>query len=276
MKIFPSSIIDNSVENHFVENSSKSKIIYLSVILIVILIFVVSFFIKIEITSQARGQVRSIVENTAINSCKYGQVAKIHLHENMSVNVGDTLVWLDTRLLDEKIAFNMTKIAENKKFISDLDLLLRGEKGGFVTEKYISEFLKYDQELKDSDINSEYLRNEYKTAKTLFFQDAISKSDYDKIKNKYELSCSNLKLLKYKYKVSWTSGLKDITNQNIELLSVNRQLEEEKRQYYIVAPITGTILNFKGIAKDGFVAPSQVIAEISAGTDLIVQAVCKA
>jgi len=271
MKIFPSSIINNSIESHFVENSTKSKFIYIIVLLAIIIAFISTFFIKVDISSQSRGQVRSTIENNEIHSCIFGQVSKENLHETMSVNEGDTLVWLDTRVINEKIALNKSKIEENKTFISDLRLLMENKKTGFVSSKYTSVYIKYTQEVKECEINKQYLENEYKIAKSLFLQKVLAKSEYDQIKNKYSLSCSNLKLLKYKYKVNWASSLKEFEIQNTELFSVNSQLKNEKRQYLIIAPISGTILNYKGIAKNGFIAPSQLIAEISSSNNLIVE-----
>ncbi len=272
MKIFPSSIINNSIESHFIENTTKSKIIYTVVIVAIVILFVSTFFIKIEISSQSREQVRSTVENNSIHSCVYGQILKVNLQENLAVSAGDTIVWLDTKSIDEKIALNKAKVQENEIFISDLKLLINNQISGFVSPKYISEFMKYFQEIKESDINIQYLENEYKIARSLFEQKALAKSEYDQIKNKYSLSCSNLKLLKYKYKVNWTSTLKEFEIQTTELLSENSQLKNEKRQYLIIAPISGTIMNYKGIAKDGFIAPSQVIAEISSENNLVVEA----
>lgn len=270
MKIFPSSIIENSVESHFVQHSTKSKIIYQVVLLSIISAFISSFFIKVDITSQNRGQVKSIVENNKLHSCIYGQVLKENIKEYKQVNAGDTLVWFDTKAINDKINLNIYKYEENNHYIQDLKTLTKGYSKEFITSKYKSEFLKFNQEYKEAEINNKYLNSEFKISEDLYKKNALSKSEYEQIKNKYNLSSSNLKQIKFKYKSNWENTINQLEIANSEITSSISQLKNQKRQYSIIAPISGTIMNYIGIAKEGFIAPNQTIAEISSNKSLIV------
>lgn len=270
MKIFPSSIIENTVESHFIEHNTKSKIIYQLVLLSIISAFISAFFIKVDITSQNRGQVKSIVENNKLHSCIYGQVLKENIKEYMQVNAGDTLVWFDTKAINDKINLNIYKYAENSHYIQDLKTLIKGNSKEFISSKYKSEFLKFNQEYKESEINNKYLNNEFKISKDLYKKNALSKSEYEQIKNKYNLSSSNLKQIRFRYKANWENTINQLKIANSEITSSISQLKNQKRQYSIIAPISGTIMNYIGIAKEGFIAPNQTIAEISSNKSLIV------
>ena len=70
---------------------------------------------------------------------------------------------------------------------------------------------------------------------------------------------------------TWELELNNYRNQTRELTAQITQLERDKEQYVITAPISGTIAQFSGIQPGNFIAPNQPIAQISSNKDLIVE-----
>ncbi len=103
--IFPQEIIKLSVENHFSKYSKGSYLIYLSAILFLSTAIGSLFLLKTEITVQSRGFIRSSGEPILITAPLTAEVKKSVLKENLFVNEGDTLIWLNSNKLKEKIKY---------------------------------------------------------------------------------------------------------------------------------------------------------------------------
>ena len=82
---------------------------------------------------------------------------------------------------------------------------------------------------------------------------------------------SRLKLMQKQKRNGWEAELSQYSSQNSELLSNIRQLQQEKKQYTITAPISGTITNYNGIKQGNFISINQNIAQISSDDELIVE-----
>ena len=100
--LFPPEIIENSTQQHFVEHYSKSKLLYIIVILSILIAFAILPFINIDITTQNRGIVRSAYENNRLQLVVNGEVETISISENKMVQKGDTLVKIKTDKIDKK------------------------------------------------------------------------------------------------------------------------------------------------------------------------------
>ncbi len=122
--IFPPEIINDTTESLFVKRSTKSNIIYLTVVLIIAAAIISLPFIYVEISTQARGIIRTPFENNQLQTAVYGEIIKINIVENMEVKKGDTLLVLNAEHIQEQINRKKEKIKENTSFIEDIYSLL--------------------------------------------------------------------------------------------------------------------------------------------------------
>jgi HlyD family secretion protein len=269
--IFPPEIIENTIECYHAHISTKSKVIYGLILLMILLIFAILPLVYVDISSQSRGVIRSPYENTTIQSALYGEVVSYRMQENKKVQKGDTLIILNSDKLNEQIKLAISKIQENNHFISDIDCLLSARYSQLLTPKYRGEYYRYRAKLNELQINVNYLRKELATQKKLADQKVISDFEYLQSKNTYEKALEQLKSLEQDNHSNWLSEQTNLNQQNIELSSTINQLEKEKSQYVILAPTTGTLVQVAGFNKGNFVAPSQNLAYISSGNDLLAE-----
>lgn len=102
-QLFPAGIQENSVQALWVKRHTKTKVIYIIILLALIISLCILPFICVEVSVQSRGTVRTLNEDNTIQSAVYGEIAQINIFENKLVNAGDTLIWLRTDELDEQI-----------------------------------------------------------------------------------------------------------------------------------------------------------------------------
>lgn len=270
-QLFPPEIIENTVECYHARISTRSKAIYGLILVMILLVFVSLPLMQVDISSQSRGVIRSPYENTTIQSALYGEVISYRMLENKAVQKGDTLIILNSDRLNEQVALANRKMQENDLFISDIACLLSAKYNQLLTPKYRGEYYRYQAKLNEQQISVNYLRKELATQKSLAEQKVISNFDYLQSKNNYEKANEQLKALEQDYQSNWVAEQTTLNQQNNELASSIKQVEKEKQQYVILAPMSGALVQVAGFQKGNFISPGQNLAYISTNNVLLAE-----
>jgi HlyD family secretion protein len=269
--LFPPEIVIDTTESLFVRRSTRSYIVYMAVILAITAIIAALPFVYVEISAQARGIIRTSLENNQLQSAVYGEAIDVRLSENKGVIEGDTLLIINTENIDVQINRLIEKMNENTAFISDISALLETKSAGLKTPKYINEYNYYQTSFEESKTKVNYLENEFSVTEELYNKKVTSESEYLQYKNNYETALRQLENLKEQFRNRWQAERTNFEIEIRELQSNIRQLEEEKTKYILKAPATGSIIEFTGVQPGNFIAPGQIIAQISVDNDLLVE-----
>jgi len=270
-KLFPPEIIKNSTQQHFVDHNTKSKFIYIIVIVAILTTLAILPLIKIDITTQNRGYIRSEYENNRLQVVVNGEIEDISISENKTVQRGDTLIKLKTDKIDEQIFALTQKIQENDRFTNDINNLIIGKYMSLETDVYLREYNQYLTRINEQETQIVQLEKEYSISKQLFEEDITPKMEYLKIKNNYEVALSQVRSTKEQYLNKWQVEENRLKLENVDISNSIIQLEKEKKHYLLVAPISGTISQFSGLQIGSFITIGQTIAFISPNEDLIVE-----
>lgn len=270
-KIFPYKMIEHNVEGLFARHHTGSQILYLTVILGLIGAFIALPYIHVDITKQSRGIIRAQQDNNQVATAIYGQVTEVFIAENQKVEAGDKVLTLSTAKIEEQIDFQKEKIKQNQQYINDLGILLSHNEQVPQTSLYGQEYLQFRQRLAEQNLKLAYQQKAFNRAKELFDGGVIAKAEYEQHLFDLDLTKSAQQLMKEQQFKTWELELNTYNNQTRELKAQIIQLERDKEQYVITAPISGTISEFAGIQPGNFIAPNQTIAQISSNKDLIVE-----
>lgn len=270
-QLFPPEIIENTVEYYHTQVSTRSKAVYLLLLLLLVCIVVALPFVTVDVTSQSRGEIRSPYENIAIQTALYGEVTRYFMAENKAVAKGDTLLVLNSDKLAEQIRLIREQINENGLYISDLSALISSRYSLIHTSKYFGEYHQYSVKLNECRINVRFLEKEMNVQHKLVMQKVISDYDYQVAKNNYDKASEQLRAFKNEYSSKWLSEQSEITLKNQELQSNIIQLEKEMRQYAVLAPSSGILVQVAGFGKGNFIAPGQTLAYISSKDSLLAE-----
>jgi len=264
-------MIEYNVEGLFARHHTGSQILYLTVIIGLIAAFFALPYIKVDITKQSRGIIRSEQDNNQIATAIYGQVSEVFILENQKVRIGEPLLKLSTAKIEEQITFHQEKIEEHNKYSADLKVLLNNVGQTPQTSLYGQEYLQFQQRLAEQTLKIDYQQKAFNRAKELFEGGVIAKAEYEQRLFDLDLTKNAQRLMKEQQFKTWELELNNYRNQTRELTAQITQLERDKEQYVITAPISGTIAQFSGIQPGNFIAPNQPIAQISSNKDLIVE-----
>jgi HlyD family secretion protein len=180
------------------------------------------------------------------------------------------LIIFNTERLEEQIRLNLEKKEQNDRFIDDIARLLKGVNKP-QSSKYIAEYNRYRSKINDQKIQIDFLKKDYETTQLLYEKNVVSKFDYLTLKNNLEKAESLWVNLKEEFHTSWQGEQTNLEIENQTLLSNIRQLEKEKRNYVITAPVSGTLVQVSGFQSGNFIGPNQAIAYISAADSLLAE-----
>lgn len=270
-KVFPAEIAEYTSESYFIKRNITSRIIYVAILLVLLILIILLPFIKIDLSTQSRGIIRSKFENNTLQSVVSAEVDKINLSENLYVHKGDTLIWLRTDVIDEQIRRLRAKLDENKLFITDISYLLRGKTNLVVTPKYRSEYSHSLSKLNEQRISLSQSKNEYVISEKLYEKGVESHYEYDQNKRKYQIAQSQLTSTTRDFINNWQAEKTSLEVENNDLESQLKRLEKDKSQYFIIAPISGNIIQYSGIKEGNFIAGGQSLAQIASADDLLIE-----
>ncbi|CAM3448415.1 HlyD family secretion protein [Flavobacterium chungbukense] len=261
----------NTLENLVVKNKTKSRSIYLVLLLSIALFIFLLPIIKVDITSQSRGIIRSTTDNVPVTAIVSGRIIWLNLKNNAAVKKGDTLVKIAKQNLEtEKHTQNVVSNSVIE-LVHDVNLILSGNASNLKTSTAREDFLKFQSRKKELESKISQAQINFVRNKGLYEKNIIAKAEYEKYE--YELRSANEAYKSYisDQKSAWENQKRDLEERIKNLNGSIEKIKVEEKNYVVIAPIAGTIENFSGLQEGSFLNASQSIATISAVDHLIVE-----
>jgi multidrug resistance efflux pump len=277
IKIFPTSIIHQTTEYYQSKIDTRSRAIYLSFLGLLFLIIISLPFIHVDLSIQARGTFQSSLEKNEVLVPVSGKVKSIHFKENEKMSVGDKLVEFEAGQINFELDRYTERLMLLSNITSDLNELIRLQESDIMlpqdkklkTNLYIAYYYEFHTQYRSQASALDKAFRDHKRNQLLYETGVIAFAEYDETKLKYEQAAASLKIL-YKKKISeWEQELVKYNNEYQELVNKSDILLNQKKQYQILAGVSGTIINTKNIKEGDFVFANQKIGEISPDSPLL-------
>ena len=270
-EIFPSEIIQTSVEHHFARFSRRSNLLYFSVLIVLVGAVCSLFFIQTEITVQSRGILRSYSEPVTISSPVVAEIIKCELNENKYVQKGDTLLWLNNKKIDENIEHLNSLVRENNRYLSDISKILEYKYTKLETELFGAQHALYRQKIAEFDLVIRTQKLKYNRFKTLFNKKVIAPAEMEEQEFVYSEAVEQRQIFVRTSRKEWERLAVGYRLENKKYKKEIASLENEKKNYYIIAPESGHITNYCGVKNGSYVTTGQSIAFISPDSHIIAE-----
>ena len=261
----------NNLENLISKNKTKSISIYLVIIIAALVFIALLPIIKIDISSQSRGMIRSTTDNVPLTSLVNGKVTFIKLKNNLVVRQGDTLIQITQENLDTEKTTNQNLSSDLQDQIHDLSLVVIGKGNSLKTPVVQQEWYSYTSQLDELHSKIGQAKIGYDRNKQLYDKGIIAKAEFEKFSFDYTFARQALARLEKSQRSQWQNKKRGLEEQLKNLNGTLQKIKVEAQNYYIIAPLSGTIENFTGIRTGSFLNTSQPIATISATDKLIVE-----
>ncbi|RZJ52486.1 MAG: HlyD family efflux transporter periplasmic adaptor subunit [Flavobacterium sp.] len=263
----------NTLENLISRNKTKSISLYIVMVLGVLTFLILLPIIKVDISSQSRGIVRSTTDNVPVTAIVSGRIIWVNLKNNAVVKKGDTLIKIAKQNLETEKNTQYTLSNSVTELLYDMNLILSGQTSHFKTSTAREDFVKFQSRKNELHSKVSQAQINFNRNKGLYNKNIIAKVEYEKYE--YELRSANEALKSYvsEQKSVWENQKRDLEERLKNLTGSVEKLNIEENNYFIIAPISGTIENFSGLQAGSFLNLSQPIATISAVDHLIVESI---
>lgn len=269
-KIFPPEIINFSVESHFHKFSRFSVVIYILTILFVLGAGISLFIVRTDISVQSAGIIRSLSEPIDVTAPLIAEVVRTDIAENRFVKKGDTLVWLNSKKLEERIEHLNSIINQNNDFLNDLKNLCGGKfSTALETKLFKSVFANYQQKLEEYNLEISLAEKSFNRTKLLFEKEVLPEIELENQKFHLDKAIENRKNFIKQSKREWQQLISEYELTNEQYNNEIRELFKDLKNYIILSPQAGYIISYNGIQSGSFVTVGQRIAVVSPDDKLI-------
>jgi HlyD family secretion protein len=254
--------------------SKRSQLIYVVTVVVILLTFAALPFIKTPISIKGSGLLQSSIEKTELTVPVNGRLTSIKLTDNQKIKQGDTILVIDAAVAKQQSALAENRQKQISQFLQDINELLAGVNNGrsaapnLQTGQYNASWQQFAQELQNASIAKKQTESTFNRYNELYKNKVLTISEYEKYKFEYDQAKSTYLMVLAKYKTQWQTEANGFRNEYRQLTGQEAELNEQKRQYILKAPISGSVQNISGIQKGAYVFANQKIGEISPDSNL--------
>lgn len=258
--------------------SKSSQLIYLVAVLFILLTLAALPFIKTSISVKGNGMIQSAIEKTELIIPINGRLIQYKLTDNKKLTQGDLLLVIDAGLPSQQSALVNGREGQLSQFLADINMLLsfstlnKTNSPSLQTGQYNAAWQQFIQELDNAGIAKRQAANTFARYNKLYQNKVLTESEYEKYKYELEQAESAYALIRSKYKTQWQTEANEYRNELRQLSGQQAELREQKKQYTVRAPVTGSVQNLVGLQKGSFVFANQKIGEVSPDASLM--AIC--
>lgn len=218
---------------------------------------------------------QSSIEKTELTIPVNGRIIKYHLSDNKKVERGDVLLVIDGGLPTQQSALVQTREGTLRQFLTDISMLLsfssleKSNSPSLQTGQYNASWQQFVQELENASIVKRQAANTFARYNKLYQNKVLTESEHEKYKYELEQAESAYLMVRTKYKTLWQTEANEFRNELRQLSGQQAELSEQKKQYILRAPVSGSIQNLLGMQNGAYVFANQKIAEISPDASLL-------
>ncbi|WP_285056756.1 HlyD family secretion protein [Pedobacter ginsengisoli] len=252
----------------------STKIIYQITVLAILATLAALPFIKTPISVKSSGLLQSSVEKTELTIPVNGRLIQYKLTDNKKLKQGDTLLVIDAALPKQQGNLVQNRQGQIRQFLNDISQSLKYiDRNGYSypslqTGQYNASWQQFVQELENARIAKKQAETTFNRYNKLYQSKVLTQSEYEKYKFEAEQTESAFLMVSTKYRTQWQTEANALRNELRELSGQQVELNEQKKQYILRAPIDGSVQNLAGLQKGAYVFANQKIGEISPNASL--------
>lgn len=260
-----------TIEDQIFNLQTKTKSIYIVVVLAIFVAFISLPFIKIHLSVSAPGIIRPNEENTNISSIKSGVISKLYIQEGSSVKKGDTLIKLNTEHIVQEINLIQSEINKRLALIKDLNLLCNYKNSRPDSQVLLHEYRLFKSQINQIELKLFKAKSEVDRNKHLYEEGLIAAKVFDDLEYDYQSLIQENEVLQKNQISKWKTDRIQFDNELCELKNRLDNKYEELRTSHIIAPKSGTIIDFSGIYEQNNIMAGQELFMISPSSELIAE-----
>jgi HlyD family secretion protein len=276
-QLFPSDIIQSTVEAYLPKVAVRSQLIYTLILLSIFGVLLSLPFVFIDISVQSNGIIRTVSEKTEIKSLISGIVKAVNVSENQNVTQNSTLFVVATDDIDTKLNANDFQKQEKNDFINDLDVLTQIGKNNIFgnhstqTPIYTQQLNTFRSQLQENIFHQQKIKKELDADRYLYKEKVIARRELNAKEYEMNRLVAEFESIFQRQLSQWQAELNKYRFDLKQLQSEAKQLTQQKIYYEIKAPISGNIQQIVGKYEGSYVQIGEMLGIISPDSSLIAE-----
>lgn len=226
--------------------------------------------VKIDLLTTAGGMIRTGTPPVRIVAPVSGMVSQNLMKDRMFVSAGDTLVTFLDRLARTCQENEGTRYSRNLRFVSDIERILNGE-APEASSVYRQSHSNHLSELHELEIQRSYLQDEYEAAKTLYMQEVIPRSEFERHRTSYQGVLARIRRAKEQYRWRLEEEMSTLQIQNLSILRELEKANAALENLCITAPVDGVLQGCSGMATRSVVSAGSVLGMVVPSGHLVAE-----
>jgi multidrug resistance efflux pump len=242
---------------------------YVIIIMITGLVLVLPL-IKVDVVTSVRGMIRPLEEPVEVGSAITGILDSTIVKNNIQVMAGDTLAWIRRDPQEVQIKSYERIIHTNQGSIHDILTILEGNPPSF-TSRYQQSYNNHRSALSLLQLQEKFLHGEFTIAEKLYGEEVISMHDYEKARSNYQIICARISETQESYRNKLEEELYLLKMENKRMQGEIELINSTSQEYFVVAPVTGTVHDCPGITSGSVIHAGTSIGIISPSGRLVAE-----
>lgn len=269
LQIIPKDYMQDSLESYIYKRTTRSQIIYITVLAALIACIVALPFIFVEVTVQNAGMIRPVNERTELRASVAELVDSVYVKEGTNIQAGDTIIRFRTDNLFARKVLVEQKMKDISRQLSDLIQLTDGHvPAKFASGVRMQENAYYARRKSELETMLHKATNEHNRNKQLFDSEVISPDEYEQYLFALKKAENESASLTNNQLSTWQTDKHALEMTYAELNSTLSQLKKEEEMHYVTSPVCGTLEQFNGIYKGNSLTAGQTLGIISPDSTL--------
>ncbi len=276
--LLPDTFLENTTHLYLPSVRTKTRRIYMTLVLSVLAFFGATFWILIDVSFSAPGVIRSSAERTELRALVSGRVEHVYVQENQKVKSGQVLLEINNDLLTEKQRSNQIQLQECQRRLEDLTwltsqdtLVFKYPKPILQSQLYMQQYWQLRSLWLENRVKIKKIAKELKADRFLFKEQAIAMRELDAKQAEYDQLLEQEQLILTRQLSQWQTDLVAQQLEFTQLRSQEVQMNQEFKLHRIVAPIDGTLQQWVGKYDGSFVQAGELIGVLSPDSTLLVE-----
>lgn len=267
-------ISDYNDFSYFTKNypSIRSFSVFGLVLLFLFAIFITLPLARTTISLKSIGVTRPLNERTEIKPVLSGIIDSLLVKEGDTVKQGQLLATIKDNVTAPKTLLNEFELTQRLSFIYDLELLLNAKDYQNLllqTPLYRQQLIKFLFQLTDQQAAIKKVKREQEINNTLIKDKVIApKEHFDKEIEAERLNAA-FEAFKNEQLANWQNDLQRYRLEVSQFIAQQQQIETDKRNHYLYAPVSGVVQSINTRYAGGFVSAGETLCIISPQSNLI-------
>lgn len=261
----------NQVEGNILNHKTKPAIYLITLIFILAFIFSLPF-ITTSITIKSSGITRPVNERTEVKSILTGIIDSLLTHEGDTVQQGQLIITIKDNTTAPKTILNEFELKQRIEFIRDVEKLTSVKdyrRLTLQTPLYRQQLNKFLFQLTDQQAAIKKVTRELEINNTLIKDKVIAPKEYFDKEIEAERLAAAFNTFKNEQLTTWQNDLQRYKLEVSQFIAQKQQIETDKKNHRIYAPVSGVIQNINTLYSGGFISSGETVCIISPQSNLV-------